>query len=250
MAELWELDTYITPIDSCFNRTIIEYDMKRANTSLAREYKLLPEDIITKIENMPKQDRQVAIGQIKRDTPGYSEAEKEGFKQARKLFFEANEIKPEDVLDIKKDAIFLLREIKNEQVTENINFRFKNIYSSYVRFGKSLELFYYNDKLDVKGISDEIYEEKHAPYMGSLFCDGIRRMERSTKDEALKYLRLMYDYYKWLKLDTGYYREFNPRSMFRYKNGDYAGDEYLGDLKELNIQCNLNRILSFIRIII
>ena len=58
---IWERDNYMADIESIFNRTIVEYDMKSANTSLAKEFNLLPKDLITELENLPKQEREIRV---------------------------------------------------------------------------------------------------------------------------------------------------------------------------------------------
>ena len=47
--ELWERDSYKTPVKALFNHRIVEYDMKSANTSIAREFGLLPEKRIKEL---------------------------------------------------------------------------------------------------------------------------------------------------------------------------------------------------------
>ena len=79
MSEIWENDKYQADILSLTNRTIIEYDMKSANTSLAREFHLLPESKISEIESLGKKARVVAVGKIKQSDESYHEKEKAAF---------------------------------------------------------------------------------------------------------------------------------------------------------------------------
>ena len=248
--ELWERDSYKTPVKALFNHRIVEYDMKSANTSIAREFGLLPEKRIKELENLPKKDREIAVGLILRDTPGYSEKQKLGFIAARKLFFTQNEILDEEVVAIKRDAIFVMRYVDNEQVTDNINFRMKNVYSSFINLGKNIEIYYNQEGLDIKGIGDEIYKERHSEYFGMFLYSLIRRIESSERNSYLTYLRMMFDMYKHRQLDSGYYREFNARSQFHYLDGSFANEEYLEDLEAVDISCNLNIILKLITMLV
>lgn len=242
---LYEKDNYKAPINMVINQTIVEYDMKSANTSLAREFHLLPEKEITRIENLPKMDREISIGLIKQRNREYSEKEKIAFCAARKMFFDQNELDDGDILSIKRDAIFVFRYVKHEQVTDNINFRMKNVYSSFLSLG--VDVFYNSEKLDIKGIDDQIYEERHKEYFGGFLHDFIRRAEVTEKDKLLRYLRNFYDDYKWRRLDPGYYREFNARSQYKYLDGKYADEEYLEDLFQVDIGHNLNILLKLMR---
>ena len=248
--ELWERDSYKTPVKALFNHRIVEYDMKSANTSIAREFGLLPEKRIKELENLPKKDREIAVGLILRDNPGYSEKQKLGFIAARKLFFTQNEILDEEVVAIKRDAIFVMRYVNNEQVTDNIDFRMKNVYSSFINLGKNIEIYYNQEGLDIKGIDDEIYKERHSEYFGMFLYSLIRRIESSERNSYLTYLRMMFDMYKHRQLDSGYYREFNAKSQFHYLDGSYANEEYIEDLNAVDISCNLNIILKLMTMLV
>lgn len=248
--ELWERDSYKTPVKALFNHRIVEYDMKSANTSIAREFGLLPEKRIKELENLPKKDREIAVGLILRDNPGYSEKQKLGFIAARKLFFTQNEILDEEVVAIKRDAIFVMRYVDNEQVTDNIDFRMKNVYSSFINLGKNIEIYYNQEGLDIKGIDDEIYKERHSEYFGMFLYSLIRRIESSERNSYLTYLRMMFDMYKHRQLDSGYYREFNAKSQFHYLDGSYANEEYIEDLNAVDISCNLNIILKLMTMLV
>ena len=248
--ELWERDSYKTPVKALFNHRIVEYDMKSANTSIAREFGLLPEKRIKELENLPKKDREIAVGLILRDNPGYSEKQKLGFIAARKLFFTQNEILDEEVVAIKRDAIFVMRYVNNEQVTDNIDFRMKNVYSSFINLGKNIEIYYNQEGLDIKGIDDEIYKERHSEYFGMFLYSLIRRIESSDRNSYLTYLRMMFDMYKHRQLDSGYYREFNAKSQFHYLDGSYANEEYIEDLNAVDISCNLNIILKLMTMLV
>lgn len=247
---LYEKDSYKTPVKCIFNHRIVEYDMKSANTSIAREFKLLPEDEIVRLENLPKKEREIAHGCVIRDTPGYGEKHKLGFVACRAMFFMQNEILDEEVVAIKRDAIFVMRYVDHEKVTPNINFRLKNVYSSYINLGKNIEIYYNNDKLDIKGIDDEIYETRHSEYFGDFIHSLIHRVESSEKPAYLSYIRMMYDAYKHRELDPGYYREFNARSQFHYLDGKYANEEYLEDLSQVDITYNLQIILNLMTMLV
>lgn len=242
LGVLWSKSNYRSELGRYFSGTIVEYDMKSANTSLAREFGLLPIEKIDELDRMPKKQREISVGLIKRNDKSYNEKEKEAFASARKMFCEKNKLYDHEILSIKRDAIFTTRYVKHEQVTDNILFRMKNVYSSYI-FLNPIEVYYNSENgLDVKGIDDEMYQEKHSEYFGDFLCEIIKRVECSSKQDALKYLRDFHDQYKWLRLPSGYYREFNAQSKFRYKDGALAGEEYRSKLDELDISTNFNLI--------
>ena len=86
--QMYLKDTYLNKdIDIITNRKIIEYDLKSANTSLCKEYKLLPEEQIAKIEQMKKKDRVVTIGKLQRKNKEFNASFKNSFKDIRRRFF-------------------------------------------------------------------------------------------------------------------------------------------------------------------
>ena len=54
------------------NVSIVEYDIKSAGFSVIKEKKLLPEKVITKLEGMKKEDRNIAIGKYQKSIPTLS----------------------------------------------------------------------------------------------------------------------------------------------------------------------------------
>lgn len=241
MSAIWEKDRYQADILTLTNKTIIEYDMKSANTSLAREFKLLPEDKISEIEALGKQSRVVAIGKLMRDDKEFADKLKASFMEARRLFFEENELEDDEVITIKRDAIFVTRYVEHMEIGEHILFRPKNQYTSFIHL-KPFEIYYSSDGLDIKGMDDEIYKRYHKDYFGDFLSGVIRRLETSSKKETLRYIRSVFDSYKWLELDPGYYREFSNTSQFRYLDGRVSMEEYMQDLTQLDISNNFKLI--------
>ena len=126
------------------NQVIIEYDLKSANTSLCKEYGLLPKETIKEIEELPKKERVVRIGKLMRKDKTFTQNLKKAFIDIRRRFFEENQIEDEDILAIKKDAIFCLKEVKYTDFGE-CYFSDKNRYTSYM-YLNGFE-FYYKSSL-------------------------------------------------------------------------------------------------------
>lgn len=235
ISELYLKDNYLAKFYKLLlNKTIIEYDLKSANTSLCKEYDLLPDNIITKIENKNKKDRQVTIGKMMRKDKKLKEGIKLGFVDIRGRFFEANNIQDEEVLSIKKDAIFCLREM---DITDfgKCHFVKKNEYTSYMYLDterQKLE-FYYSSirenleddgKLDIKGIND-IALEKHEDYLMKFFIILFRHLETSSEQVLYSYIKRFIHKYKNLGLEVGYYREFNQSSIIHLINSPEEYDD-------------------------
>lgn len=246
MKELWEMDHYRADFNMLVNVDIVEYDLKSANTSIAREYDLLPEKQCDKLDALPKKQREIKVGLLKQKDPIYAEKEKLGFIAAREAFFRKNEINDTDVIAIKRDAIFIKRYLPHEQVGEHLLFRVKNEYCGYLNLNP-VEVYQRRDRtLYTSGINDDVYKSSHAYWFGDFLSMVLSTKANSGRDNALNYIRRFYDEYKWFKLDPEYYREFNASSRYAYKDGTYSGIEYREDLSELDISYNQRIICKLV----
>ena len=261
ISSLYMKDSYLNRnVELLTNENIIEYDLKSANTSLCREYEIIPIKEIERLEKMDKKKRVVTFGKMMRADKSLADKLKDAFIDIRKRFFEANDIQDGDVLAIKKDAIFCLKEM---HFTEFGHCRFvkKNAYTSFMRVG-NLELYYAatfsetnpDGTLDVKGIADEALD-KHDPYMMSFLRTLFKHLELSEKGVQAKYLTRFVTRYKHCKLDLGYYREFNHASVFRVLDSETTYDEkvFLPEhpFESLDISYNFSTvILPIVRILL
>ena len=226
-SELYKRDTYLNKdIPSIFGRHIYEYDMHHAGISITREFSLLPDESIDKIEKTAKNKKDIAVllGKIQKKDKEYKEKLAKGFIEARRLFFEANQIEDNQILTIKKDAIFTLKPCKVINFG-HISYSLKHQYTSYL-YTEKYEIYYGydNDELDVKGI-DDVLLIQHKDYICNLLKKFFYKMENETKEDVLRFLRIMIDKYKRLELDCGYYRSFDRNSNYLSKDGEYIYSE-------------------------
>ena len=201
-----------------FNKSIYEYDMKNGGYNLSKAYNLLPEETLDKLGKYKKDRRTVEIGKLQRSNSEFKNNLQQAFKDARKLFFEANELDINDVISIKKDAIFTTKYCKYQNFLDFIEFRPKNTYSSYIRLNKKVELYYSPIQLDIKGLGDESIEY-HRDYMIKFINTFFSKMETDNEVNTLRFLRSFVDKYKNKELDIEYYRRFDRDSYF-----DIVGD--------------------------
>lgn len=213
-TNLYEKDLYLNKnIECLINYGIYEYDIKQAGYNITKYYNLLPKDKINILTALSKENKHVKIGLYQRNDKAYRDSLKQGFKDIRKEFFEANDIDDSDILSIKKDAIFLTKAVKQTQF-KNIEFVKKNKYTSYY-YLNGME-YYYNSKDDiihVKGI-DDLKLKCHKKYMLSALQDIFKLQENNTKD-AVEFLIDFANDYKRKELPIEFYRELNPISCFK-----------------------------------
>lgn len=238
------------------NSEIIEWDIHSANVSIMRGYSLADEDKIKRIEKLDKTKRVIAVGKIMQNDSNFSKELEESFTDITNLFIKENHLdQEEDVLSIKKDAIFVINKEVQKNIFKNdaIHFLNKNQYHAFI-YLKPFEFYFGQNKIDVKGINDELLP-LHKNGILQLLTDVIEICETTNFDRSKvsAYLKDFVNAYKRRELDFDYYRQFSQESKFMY----YAyGEKLLTDectldmLSKIDIQYNyLNIILPLIRIV-
>ncbi len=197
------------------NHEITEYDIRSAGFNIVKTFKLLNPSEIDKLQAMDKKERQIQLGLHQLKDKEFGRKLNEGFKEARRMFFEGNSINDMDILSIKKDAIFSLKRYRNLDFGD-IQFVEKNNYSSYY-YINNFEFYFNRKKIDVKGINDDLLA-LHEDYMLSFLSTFFRMNEISKREKVIKFLKEFSMYYKSRELETGFYRELNKQSLFVIKD--------------------------------
>lgn len=227
--KMYERDSYLNPyIEYLFSKKIIEYDMSDAGLNLSYYYKLLPVEVLDKIKATPKKEHAIKLGLIQREDVNYKNELSKAFVDMRKKLFEENDIQEDDVLSIKKDAVFMLTSL-NKTEFDNVIFKKKHVYTSYIRLNSRYELYYDGNDIDVKGINDNLVE-KHRDGFLEIMRKFFYIAETQKPESLLSYLVSIHDQYKWRKLDIQCYREFNPRSLFHIRYGWETEYELAGNV--------------------
>lgn len=249
---LYERHNYLNKdILYLISNEIIEYDMVSAGLSLCKKYKLLDKDTLRALDSLPKKERNIRIGLIQRKDRVFARALSEAFREGRKLFFEANNLTVDNVLSIKKDAIYTTTYCDHLEFDELV-FVPKNQYSSYYYFGK-YEFYYNKEGMDVKGIPDDKLE-LHADYMLGALYDYMHLQETTKRERVITYVKELSHHYKLLNLDIGYYRELNVESLYRLKDNVHQttfGIENVNDKDVILTNYNYNNyIVPMIQILL
>ena len=252
---IWENDTYRAPITFLVGRNIREYDISKGNINILLYFNIINQETYNFLYNLPKMERQVRVGIMQKD-PKIASVISNGFKEMRTLFCIQNNITENEILAIKKDALYIIDKVPQYTKFKNIEFLCKNLYTSFYYIG-GLEL-YYNSKyeiLDVKGISDNILRY-HDNYMKDFLMYMFSLIEKRDYVSAISDLNNFRNDYLNLKLPPGYYREFDNRSLYctKYKydglNSYIPGIAYDHQLKDLDISFNNNILMELHRILV
>ena len=233
--------------DKVINSRIIEWDIKSGNTSIMRAFNLCPIERIQELEEMKKQDRVIAVGNMMKDSE-FSKKLEAGFNQVVNEFMELNGLnKDDDVLRIMRDAVYVINKpIKYDTIREYCHFIPKNEYIGYF-FLSPYEFFISQHSIDVKGIDDEKLKSHE---------NGTLRVIRDVYDACVEYnmdqvkinafMKGVVDAYIHRDLEFDAYREFNNESNFRI---NIYGHEVLSDaiterdLSDVDISFNYLKII-------
>lgn len=190
---LWDKTNYTDKNIRFINGSLItEYDISSAGMNILMDLGLITKDKYNLLKSMKKLDRNVAVGMLLKDKEK-NKAIEFGFKEARRLFMENNNLEKEDILSIKKDAIYLIdKDVGiNGKVSKHIEFKKKKTYSSYIRL-INREHYLPVDKelpLDVKGYSDYTFKVQK-DYLFN-FLKKIMLMKLNNSDYIDIYLELL-----------------------------------------------------------
>jgi hypothetical protein len=228
------------------NTVITEYDIKSAGFTVIKTKNLLPSEEILELESVEKLERNIRIGKRILQYPKISEEIINTLADIRKDFAVFNQLKEDDILSIKKDALFIIKKSPSTLNIKGFEFRKKESYTSYLYLNK--KEFYYSSitgKMDIKGLHEEskilhenflLKDIKKFIEFGEKLTDV--QMYNSLKSYRTKYLN------RQLPVDT--YRDIETG---KFSMGDYQLDNISEDmLASVDISQNyINYILPLIQ---
>lgn len=231
------------------NVKITEWDIKSAGLSVIKFKKLLPDSEISKLENMSKTMRTIREGLFQKEFPFIAESIVKTLEDVRQAFVFLNNIYEEDVLSIKKDAIFVLNKIPNTTIIKDyFTFRPKGVYTSFILLNKNEFLLSTDGSLEVKGISSEsISFQKNFLLKDITYL--LKMAEKVDKQQMFTILKNYRRKYLNIELPIETYRELDT-GMFRV--GEYLTNEIDSSLKSnMDISQNyMNYILPLISMLL
>lgn len=247
---------YNSNIPFIFSTHIREYDIQKANINILYEAGVINLNEYNMLYSAPRMERQIYIGLLQKSNPKVVEILSDGIIEAKRKLFESNDIKPEDVLCIKNDAVFIINKILNNTKFGCINFVCKNEYTSFMKC-MNIEFYYKldrvngTDKLDIKGLGNKNIDI-HKDYMSDFISYIFNIIETDSIEYVISSFKSFYNSYVNLELPVGYYRNYDPISGYNIMNSNYVvydvNDTY-DDKRNLNISYNLNilkQIYSYI----
>lgn len=227
MNELWKCINYTQPIYLLKSTTIYEYDIEKANISVLLDGGYITKDYYDWLSKQDRMVRQVIIGKMEKENDSITKAKQHGIEEAKRQLFQANAIKDSEVLAIKNDAVFITRELSSLQF-KHVKFTLRNWYTMFMRVFRSEVYYLYNvntkeEKLDVKGINDEVLK-LHEDYLIGFLKELFYTYQVNGLIPAIGLLQDFYKAYMSRSLDLGFYRDINTgnflldtgSSMYQY----------------------------------
>jgi hypothetical protein len=214
--------------------TILEYDMTAAGLSVLRERGLVSSKEGEELAALPKAERVVAVGMLCREDDNILNELERGTKQAVATFCHENGFTDEDIISVKRDAVYVLRPARILQVGKFLNFRESGKYSSFYNLS-GIEMYYscWTKSIVVKGLGKGI-EVDHREYFLK-FLRGIMDLaENLHSDRLLPILAQRRREYVTIKSTYECYKEMGPNNAYKLKNqiagtalyvNDWPGDD-------------------------
>ncbi|QDJ97883.1 hypothetical protein PALS2_258 [Staphylococcus phage PALS_2] len=199
---------YTSDVRYIKDTVITEYDIKSAGMNILYDSGYLNEEQYNKLRNTQKYERNVIIGKMLRSNKKMNEVLMNGFKIARKIFIENNNLKDSDILSIKKDAIFVIgKKCNNLKISKHVRFAESEEYDNYINvLGKEHYINLYQNKIDVKGYQNGV-KEHHMDYMFKFLIECLWEDKKKDKMDLYKKLLLFKDNMINYNLTSGYYKD-------------------------------------------
>ena len=261
LSKLYEKNTYVAPYEYLIDKIIREYDLEKANINILIEEGLISKSQYDYYAALPKRQREVEVGILQRDNPSILSGLKRGFVRAREEFFRVNAIEDSSILYIDKDSITTIEQARTyfgvgtmqTRLSEYLNFRLKNEYTSFYRVFL-VDFLYFNDgnteSFRIKNASERV-PLKHMHYMMDLLLSIAYSGQSSRVLDTLQMIKSAYCSYTSGELDPNFYREFNQRSQFKLKSNStafqYYSDVLIDDLDLIDKTFNMDIIRLFYR---
>lgn len=219
---IWEHDNY-TAKETYIIANIYEYDISKANISILLSLGWITPELYNELLACEKQVREVRIGLMIRDNQEMNQALSMGFKEFRRRLFEANDISNEEVVSIKKDAVFVTRELQYTNF-DYVHFTKKNHYTMFYRL-KNLEIWYGDDpygnvSMDIKGIKDALLLTYDCEFIRMLMSIFIPMSHRDIRGALTRY-KMVLNLYTSGNAPLSAYRELNSSFMFKIRGSHY-----------------------------
>lgn len=233
-------DLYTTSDDFVIS-DIVEYDMRDAGYNIIKSLHLLDDNTINALSE-DKTKRKIEIGKLQRKDKQLALNLKNGFRDYREKFIISNDIIDDEIIAIKKDAIFVTKYCY-DTIFDSVEFVEKNIYSIFAKLNR-YEVYIGDNKIDIKGIHDDILEH-HKPYMMSIINRTLISLAFNDKKSTIRQLVSFINDYKHRRCNINMYKPLNSDKFNMKLNDQIISIESLGQsyVQDVDISWNYRNII-------
>lgn len=202
-------------IQYIFHTNICECDMVAASVSVCQRYKLLSDEKIEWLKLLPKEKRTVEMGKLQKDK-SFSDRMIGGLLETRNIFIKENNIKDEDIISLHSDAIFVIKKKEIKTKVNDIEFKIKNGYTSYIKYDDRMEMFYTGSYIDFKQFNKERLKD-HTLGIVKYLTNVFKKIE-DYDPTILDYIRKTNTRYLKDKLPEYWYNAFGNTGEYKTEN--------------------------------
>lgn len=244
MNNVLEQTNFVSPLRYISGR-IVEYDIKAANVSILFAKGKISQDKYNYLMNLPKQIREVEVGLMIKADSSYYNTISEGIKEYKVKLGEANNINEYQIVRIANDAVYINTplDLKYTLFDDIVLFKQKSISDVMITINKINVFITFVDNsvsIDVKGLGDNY--KLHTNGILNIISTIVYMVERSSIEDAIRFLSEFIDDYINHRVAIDYYREFNSDSMYTIVMNDYCYRLYDVSpdyVQYMDISCNL-----------
>lgn len=189
-----------------FHENILEYDMNAASLSLAERFQLLPKETIQQLKCMPKKNRVIKTGCIRRENKDFSVEVDKKLREVRQHFLEENNIdETTQLLSLHSDAVIFTSRKEIKDNIDGIQFKRSSNSTSYLNYER-VEIFYDGQFITYKGIPDEMVKQ-HTLGMNK-YLQKIFQYVEDYDERVLNYISTFQKNYLTDQLPEFFYHPF------------------------------------------
>ena len=194
------------------NALIYDYDMADAGFNVIKQHNLLSNEIIEQLDRMPKQIRNIQVGNLQNEIPNLKTDLTELLKAYNEEFITANGLEEKDILRITRDSVTTVNKVCTKQIFGNIFFNKKETYNFFMEVN-GIYIFYniLTDDLIIKNMGEEdMYHEAYKKFFIKIF----KYLNKKDKDGLFAFLDDFIKSYRNRTLPIEYYMEFNSTPAY------------------------------------
>lgn len=227
----WKHTNFMSPVGYILDARIVEYDIEKANISVLLDAGVISQVQYQDLYELPKRDREVAVGKMQLRDKKVSDVLKNGIMAARKALCERLDLDYGNILSIKNDAIFVVSSgfdigLQTIEITPNVRFKKKSTFRSFYKLNR--KEFYYDFNpitrehiSEVKGLGDYAYGLQK-DYLISALNDIFFVAMSENPRSALMKLKMFYNSYMAKELPIEFYRRMDSNCRYEF----LANDQY------------------------